>query len=93
MLNVGSVVKFVYEQGHDNSERIAKVINVRDLRVNPLSPKTVATKPCLRRNRYLVTARQSDGKVRCFYTDEMASGVKTVGLVGRVAMYAMGIRF
>lgn len=93
MLCVGDVVKFNYEQGTEGSTRVAKVLGVRDLRTNPLSPKTITQNRRIRRNRYLVTAKQSDGQIRSFYTDEIGVGMQNVGLIGRTALYLMGVRF
>lgn len=93
MLRVGEVVKFNYEAGHDGSERVAKVLAVRDLRSNPLSQKTILQNRRIRRNRYLVTAKQVDGQIRSFYTDEIGVGLKRVGPVQRAILYVMGVRF
>jgi len=93
MLRVGDVVRFRYEQGCDNSERVAKVLKVRDLNLSPLAPATVANGKQIKRNRYLVTAKQSDGAIRSFYTDEIGIGLNAVGLVKRVLLYCMGVRF
>jgi hypothetical protein len=93
MLCVGDVVKFNYEQGCDGSERVAKVVGVRDLRVNPLSPKTIMYNRQIRRNRYLVTAKQPGGMIRSFYTDEIGVGMRVVGPVKRAILYVMGVRF
>jgi len=93
MLSVGSVVRFNYEQGQPGMNRIAKVVAVRDLKVDPLHPASIRRRPLLRRNRFLITAKQDDGQVRSFYTDEMGTSVKKVGLLSRVVMYCMGCRF
>ena len=93
MLCVGDVVKFNYEQGYEGSERTVKVLKVRDLRADPLAQKTIEQNRQIRRNRYLVTGKQTDGVIRSFYTDEIGVGVKHVGPVQRAILYIMGVRF
>jgi hypothetical protein len=69
------------------------VVAVRDLRANPLAPSTIAKNPKIRRNRYLVTAKQPGGIIRSFYTDEIGVGMKVVGPIKRAILYVMGVRF
>ena len=93
MLNRGEVVKFRYEQGCEGSDHLVKVLGVRDLRVNPLSPKTIMYNRRIHRNRYLVTGKEPGGAIRSFYTDEIGVGMKRVGPIGRAILYIMGVRF
>ena len=93
MVQVGDVVKFGYEQAKTGStDRIVKVLGVRDTRLDPVLESTKRANQ-IRRSRYLVTAQQTDGQIRAFYTDEVGVNVKRLGWLQRTALWVTGVRF
>lgn len=62
---VNDVIGVVY--GDTSTERICRVLEVRDLDEHPLSPKTLANRPHLSRGHRLVTCQATNGQIRAFY--------------------------
>lgn len=89
----GDVISFNYGAGTEIGSRVAKVLSVRDTDANPVTYEAIKARPTLRRNRYLVTVKQADSRIRSFYTDEIGPDAKRVGLLGRLVLYVQGVRF
>jgi hypothetical protein len=53
--------------GDDPSERVCRVVDIRDMTKHPLSPKSIANRPDVARSDRLVTCRDTKGQVRAFY--------------------------
>jgi hypothetical protein len=64
--NVNDVIAVKY--GDKPGERICRVLEVRDLIRDPLSPKSLARRPDLQRGRRLVTCQATNGQIRAFYS-------------------------
>ncbi len=66
---VNDVIGVTYVDTHGNkpTERACRVLSVRDLNQHPLSKKTLAKTPTLRRSNRLVTCRSTNGQIRAFY--------------------------
>jgi len=63
---VNDVISVTY--GDTPTERVCRVIKVRDLTLNPLSPKSLTRRPNVKRGNRLVTCQDTDGKIRAFYS-------------------------
>ncbi len=62
---VNDVIGVTY--GDEPSERICRVLQVRDLTQFPLSDKSIARRPYLPRGDRLVTCQATNGQIRAFY--------------------------
>jgi len=63
---VNDVIGVTY--GETPTERVCRVIDVRDLEDQPLSPKSLARRPDVQRGRFLVTCQSTNGQIRAFYS-------------------------
>lgn len=88
--NVGDVVRFRYKD--DESPRMAKILAVRDTATQPLLHKSIVQYHT-DRNRYLITAKQTDGRVKSFYTDNIQSDFHRLTIAERLKAWLAGARF
>lgn len=63
--SVNDVIAVQY--GEKQEERICRVLEVRDLTQQPLSPKSLARRPEVARGTRLVTCQATNGQIRAFY--------------------------
>lgn len=92
MVAVNDILEFEYGSGTQSGRRLVRVLKIRDLRKEPVCMETVMRSQHIRRNRYLITARQSDGRIRSFYTDEISLDAKRIGWFHRTILFLMGVR-
>lgn len=62
---VNDVIAVKY--GDQPVERVCRVVEVRDLNTQPLSPKSLARRPNVKRGARLVTCQATNGQIRAFY--------------------------
>ena len=62
---VNDVIGVVY--GDKPTERVCRVLEVRDLSKRPLSPETMVRRPNVPRGTRLVTCQAINGQIRAFY--------------------------
>jgi len=55
------------EYGDQAQERVCRVIEVRDMTKQPLSPKSLSSRPYVQRSDRLVTCQSTNGQIRAFY--------------------------
>jgi hypothetical protein len=82
---VNDVISLQY--GDRVNERICRVLKVRNLNKEPLSIKTLIRHPNTIRNNVLVTYKDTEGKIRSFYTGVEKSARKVNPL--RVAILCL----
>jgi len=62
---VNDVLAITY--GDTPTERVVRVIKIRDLEIHPLSAKTLQRRPTVERGTRLVTCQDTKGQIRAFY--------------------------
>jgi len=63
---VNDVIGVTY--GNTPTERVCRVLKVRDMHEQPISPKTIAKRPFIPRGGRLVTCQDTHGQIRSFYS-------------------------
>lgn len=84
----GVVAKFTYPQAMRQPEKFVKVVKFRDLTKQPLSPKSIAANPTIKRGRYLVTATDTKGVIRTYYPEIC----DVVYIAGPIAKFVWQVR-
>jgi len=82
----GDVVGFSYGRKNNSvglGRRLGKVVSVRDIRKQPLSPGTVRSNP-IERSRFLVTVEDGPEKYRQFYAEDVAKWAVRYTWLGRI---------
>ncbi len=62
---VNDVIGITY--GPKPVERVCRVLKVRDMFADPISPKSMARRPNVQRGTRLVTCQATNGQIRAFY--------------------------
>ena len=75
---VNDVIGVTY--GNQPTERICRVLEVRDMEKSPLSPQSIARRPTVARGHRLVTCQAIDGQIRAFYAGVEQSARKIPAL-------------
>ena len=80
MLNKGDMISFMYVKevkdrstfftNYEYEEVFGTVMDIRDLKTNPLNPKTLK-RSGVPRSQYMVTLQMSNGKIKNFYHSRM----------------------
>jgi len=63
---VNDVIGVTY--GDTPTERVCRVLDVRDTVIFPLHPKSERLRPNVQRGRFLVTCQSTNGQIRSFYS-------------------------
>ncbi len=54
--------------GDEPTERVCRVLEVRDMTTDPISAKSLARRPNVSRGNRLVTCQSTNGQIRAFYS-------------------------